>query len=99
MRTVCRASGVYSERPRFFRLFMFIHAIEGQHLIPHRRLSFTTESEPYSAPTRDSVERVPYERQERDGLLCVSKQEHHQGGELFLVTWMVQGGTSCLQGC
>jgi len=29
MRTVCRASGVYSERPRFFRLF--IHAIEGQH--------------------------------------------------------------------
>src|SRR5215475_15067646 len=31
MRTVCRASGVYSERPRFFRLFMFIHAIEGQH--------------------------------------------------------------------
>jgi len=45
MRTVCRASGVYSERPRFFRLF--IHAIEGQHRkIQHccnpdrRRLSF-----------------------------------------------------------
>ncbi len=28
MRTMCRASGVYSERPR---LFMFIHAIEGHH--------------------------------------------------------------------
>src|SRR5437870_9370040 len=33
MRTVCRASGVYSERPHFFRLFMFIHAIEGHHQI------------------------------------------------------------------
>src|SRR5262245_31436321 len=38
MRTVCRASGVYSERRRFFRLFMFIHAIEGQHQKLYRTL-------------------------------------------------------------